>query len=93
VKDRWLHVNDELLAWRLAAAPACSGRDPTDDKFLECAVSGHADYVVSADADLLSLREVRGIPILDAPTFWRRLHSDHTDAGAGAPGSRGALRR
>jgi len=48
-------------------------RDPTDDKFLECAVSGGADYVVSADADLLSLREVRGIPILDAPTFWRRL--------------------
>jgi putative PIN family toxin of toxin-antitoxin system len=29
-------------------------RDPTDDKFLECAVSGGADYVVSADADLLS---------------------------------------
>jgi len=44
-------------------------RDPTDDKFLECAVSGAADYLVSADADLLSLREVRGIPILDAPTF------------------------
>jgi len=48
-------------------------RDPTDDKFLECAVAGGADYVVSADADLLNLREVRGIPILDAPTFWRRL--------------------
>ena len=31
-------------------------RDPTDDKFLECAVSGAADYVVSADDDLLSLR-------------------------------------
>ena len=51
-------------------------RDPTDDKFLECAVSGGADYVVSADADLLSIHEVRGIPILDAPTFWRRL-SEH----------------
>ena len=53
-------------------------RDPTDDKFLECAVSGGADYVVSADADLLSLHEVRGIPILDAPTFWRRL-AEHAD--------------
>jgi hypothetical protein len=29
--------------------------------------------VVSADVDLLSLREVRSIPILDAPTFWHRL--------------------
>jgi predicted nucleic acid-binding protein len=48
-------------------------RDPTDNKFLECAVSGSADYVVSADADLLSLHEVHGIPILDSPTFWRRL--------------------
>jgi putative PIN family toxin of toxin-antitoxin system len=48
-------------------------RDPTDDKFLECAVAGSADYVVSADADLLSLREVRGIQILDVPTFWGRL--------------------
>ncbi len=55
-------------------------RDPTDDKFLECAVAGSADYVVSADADLLSLREVRGIPILDAPTFWRRL-TEHGDQG------------
>ena len=60
--------------------PIRMSRDPTDDKFLECAVSGAADYVVSADDDLLSLREVRGIPILDAPTFWRRL-SEHGDQG------------
>ena len=48
-------------------------RDPTDDKFLECAVAGGADCVVSADADLLSLREVHGIPILDVPAFWHTL--------------------
>jgi putative PIN family toxin of toxin-antitoxin system len=48
-------------------------RDPTDDKFLECAVSGRADYLVSADADLLSLGEVQSIPIVDAPTFWQVL--------------------
>ena len=54
-------------------------RDLTDDKCLECAVSGNADYVVS-DADLLSLHQVRGIPILDAPTFWRRL-AEHADQG------------
>jgi uncharacterized protein len=49
-------------------------RDPTDDKFLECAVAGSADYIVSGDADLLSLHEVQGIPIVDAPTFWQALH-------------------
>jgi predicted nucleic acid-binding protein len=48
-------------------------RDPTDDKFLECAVSGEADYIVSADGDLLNLHGVRGIPILDPPAFWQRL--------------------
>jgi len=48
-------------------------RDPDDDKFLECAVAGSADYIVSADTDLLSLREVQGIPIVDVPTFWRAL--------------------
>ena len=47
--------------------------DPDDDKFLECAAAGRADYIVSADADLLSLREIQGIPIVDAPTFWRAL--------------------
>ena len=57
-------------------------RDPTDDKFLECAVSGEANCVVSADADLLSLREVRGIPILDIPTFWQRLSERLPDGGS-----------
>jgi len=48
-------------------------RDPGDDKFLECAVAGRADYIVSADADLLTLSAVQGIPILDVPDFWGRL--------------------
>ena len=48
-------------------------RDPDDDKFLECAAAGGADYIVSADADLLSLREIQGIPIVNAPTFWQAL--------------------
>jgi predicted nucleic acid-binding protein len=48
-------------------------RDPGDDKFLECALAGAADCVVSADEDLLSLGAIEGIPMLDVPTFWRRL--------------------
>jgi len=53
--------------------PIAHSRDPDDDKFLECAVAGNADYVVSADTDLLSLREVQGIPVVDVPTFWQAL--------------------
>jgi predicted nucleic acid-binding protein len=39
-------------------------RDPRDDKFLELAVSGRADYLVSGDKDLLVLHPFRMIPIL-----------------------------
>ncbi len=53
--------------------PIRQSRDPADDKFLECAVAGEADYIVSADDDLLSLTEVQGIPVLDVPAFWRKL--------------------
>ena len=48
-------------------------RDPDDDKFLECAVGGRADYIVTADNDLLSLREIENIPIVDVTMFWRKL--------------------
>ena len=48
-------------------------RDPADDKFLECAVTGAAHYLVSADSDLLSLDQVQGIPIIPPLTFWQRL--------------------
>ena len=38
-------------------------RDEKDNKFLECAESVKADYLVSGDEDLLSLEEYKGIPI------------------------------
>ena len=39
-------------------------RDRDDIKFLECAVSGKADYIVSGDNDLISLGEIEGIRII-----------------------------
>ena len=44
-------------------------RDPTDDKFLELAVNGHADLIVSGDADLLALNPFRDIPIVPPAVF------------------------
>ncbi len=44
-------------------------RDPKDDKFLEVAVGGRADVVVSGDADLLSLDPFEGIPIVTPARF------------------------
>jgi putative PIN family toxin of toxin-antitoxin system len=39
-------------------------RDPKDDKFLELAIDGRADLILSGDQDLLVLHPFRGIAIL-----------------------------
>jgi uncharacterized protein len=44
-------------------------RDPHDDKFLELAVGGRADLIVSGDRDLLALNPFRDIPIVTPAAF------------------------
>ena len=44
-------------------------RDPRDNKFLESAVSGRADCIISGDQDLLALNPYRGIPVLTPKEF------------------------
>ena len=56
----------ELIAINERIA-AC--RDPKDDKFLELAVSGRADLIVSGDGDLLALNPFRDIPIVTPAVF------------------------
>ncbi len=50
-----------------ALAAVC--RDPDDNMVLECALVGHAQYIVSGDKDLLELKEFRGIRIVRAAEF------------------------
>jgi len=47
-------------------------RDPKDDKFLELAVNGQADLIMSGDADLLVLNPFRTIPIITPAAFVQR---------------------
>ncbi|MFN8904882.1 MAG: putative toxin-antitoxin system toxin component, PIN family [Pseudanabaena sp.] len=47
-------------------------RDPKDDKFLELAVSGKADFIVTGDQDLLVLNPFRNIEIITAKDFLSR---------------------
>lgn len=82
-------INDDTRQWlrelMSAAEPvqiveriaAC--RDPTDDKFLELAVSGRADLIVSGDADLLALDPFRGIPIVTPARFVQARADDPRD--------------
>ena len=51
-------------------------RDPKDDKFLEIAVAGGADVIVSGDQDLLVLHPFAGIPILQPAAFLQMLGAE-----------------
>ena len=44
-------------------------RDEKDNKILECATDGKADYIITGDLDLLDLKEFRGIKIVTAKRF------------------------
>ncbi|MCG2769152.1 MAG: putative toxin-antitoxin system toxin component, PIN family [Chloroflexota bacterium] len=44
-------------------------RDPTDDRYLECALAGEATVIVSGDRHLLDLGEYRGVQILSPAGF------------------------
>jgi uncharacterized protein len=47
-------------------------RDPDDDKFLEVALNGSADVIVTGDEDLLGMSPWRGIQILSPGNFLKR---------------------
>jgi putative PIN family toxin of toxin-antitoxin system len=47
-------------------------KDPKDDKFLEAAVSGNADIIITGDNKLKELNPFRGIEILLAVEFLKK---------------------
>jgi len=48
-------------------------QDPDDNKFLDCAGIGRADFIVSGDKHLLSLGHVFSIPICGPTEFLKAL--------------------
>ena len=49
-----------------------ASRDPKDDKFLDAAVNGRADVIVTGDKDLLDLNPFRGIAIVTPAAYLAR---------------------
>jgi uncharacterized protein len=62
---QWVDINVRIVACR----------DPKDDKFLELAECGRAEYIVTGDADLIVLHPFRGIQILTPRAFLEVLGS------------------
>ena len=51
-------------------------QDPDDNRILECALSGTADYIITGDKrHLIPLKSFRGIPIMSPAEFARIFHT------------------
>lgn len=61
---RWSRFLNETATMVIPSPSPIACEHAADQKFLECGVGGKADFLVSGDDDLLSLKEVTGIPIL-----------------------------
>lgn len=48
-------------------------RDKSDNKIIECAIDGQAEFIVTGDPDLLILKEFRSIKIVSAAEFMKWL--------------------
>jgi putative PIN family toxin of toxin-antitoxin system len=53
--------------------------DPSDNKSVECAVAGNADYVVTGDNHLLALGSYQNIQIVPPGVFVRLFATDESD--------------
>jgi len=76
--DRYIRVQERVLFLAQLAGVAefvpaiqlvreC--RDPKDDKFLEVALNGRADLIITGDEDLLEMNPWRGIAIVSPKEY------------------------
>ncbi len=79
--DRYISLVDRQQFLRLLGRvaefvpivyPVRECRDSKDDKFLEVALNGRADLIISGDADLLDLHPWQGIAILSPAQYLKR---------------------
>jgi putative PIN family toxin of toxin-antitoxin system len=59
----------DLATWVPLLGQLAICRDPDDDKFLEVALAGEADCIITGDQDLLVLHPLEGISILTPAQF------------------------
>jgi uncharacterized protein len=76
--DRYMSVEDRqqflrrfsrLAEFVPIVYPVRACRDPNDDKFLEVALNGNADLILTGDADLLALNPWREIEIVSPADY------------------------
>lgn len=62
-------IREDAILVRLGTVQVSVSRDNDDTKFIETAVIGNADYIISGDKDLLTLGRYKSIKILKPSEF------------------------
>ena len=62
-------IREEAILVQLGAVDVAVSRDIDDNKFIEAAIIGNADYIVSGDKDLLVLKHYKKIKIIKPAEF------------------------
>lgn len=71
-RQEFLRLLLRLVEWVPIVRRIEASRDPNDDKFLELAINGRADVLITGDEDLLALDPFRRIPILSPSAYLER---------------------
>ena len=74
LEDRqdFIRVLNRVAERIIVTAPIKACRDPKDDKFLEVALNGEANLILTGDRDLLALHPFRGVDILSPREYLGR---------------------
>ena len=74
LEDRqdFIRVLNRVAERVIVPAPLKACRDPKDDKFLEVALNGEANLILTGDRDLLTLHPFRGVDILSPREYIER---------------------
>lgn len=67
IRDKKLIEKNSLFFVPKAQVAIC--RDPKDNKFLEAALAASADFIISGDRDLISLKKFRNTRIITPVRF------------------------
>ncbi|MDR3015690.1 MAG: putative toxin-antitoxin system toxin component, PIN family [Delftia acidovorans] len=71
-RQRFLLLLDGVVRWVSITRKVSVCRDPKDDKFLDIALNGAAQMIVTGDQDLLVLHPFHGVEILKPADFLDR---------------------
>lgn len=71
-RQEFLRLLLRLVEWVPIVRRIEASRDPNDDKFLELAINGRVDVLITGDEDLLVLDPFRRIPILSPRAYLER---------------------